>query len=178
MPTARGTLLRTYLLGETSLIVVWCTPLGLVKTVAKGAKKPKSPFFGQLDLFFDCEISWSESKSSDLHSLKSALMLNSRLGLRSHYNKLRTASYYSKLLLSVLEPDLPCPEAHNLLERALLYLEQNVPKPVALTHFEKELAKIQGIYTPSISAHILLENHFGKLPAIRNDLLATLKASI
>ncbi|HXA44461.1 MAG TPA: recombination protein O N-terminal domain-containing protein, partial [Candidatus Angelobacter sp.] len=50
---ATGIILRTRPLTETSLIVHWLTPdLGRLATVAKGARRPKSPFAGRLDLFY------------------------------------------------------------------------------------------------------------------------------
>ena len=52
--TAHGIILRTRPLTETSLIVHWLTAdHGRLSTVAKGAKRPKSPFRGKLDLFFE-----------------------------------------------------------------------------------------------------------------------------
>jgi DNA repair protein RecO (recombination protein O) len=52
MDKAHGIVIRLTKLTETSLIVHWCTrEAGLLKTVAKGARRPKSPFAGKLDLF-------------------------------------------------------------------------------------------------------------------------------
>ena len=66
--TATGIILRTRPLTETSLIVHWLTPdFGRLATVAKGARRPKSPFAGQLDLFYAADFSFSRSRSSDLH---------------------------------------------------------------------------------------------------------------
>jgi hypothetical protein len=46
-----GIILRTRPLTETSLIVHWLTPeFGRMATVAKGARRAKSPFRGKLDL--------------------------------------------------------------------------------------------------------------------------------
>ena len=48
---AYGTVLRLTKLGDTSWIVHWCTAeFGWIKTVAKGARTPRSPFAGKLDL--------------------------------------------------------------------------------------------------------------------------------
>ncbi|MGZ4965246.1 MAG: DNA repair protein RecO, partial [Limisphaerales bacterium] len=70
---ARGIVLRTRPLTDTSLIVNWLTPdLGRVATVAKGARGPKSSFRGQMDLFYLCDFSFVRSKRSDLHTLREA----------------------------------------------------------------------------------------------------------
>src|SRR5258706_432091 len=49
---AQGIALRVYPLTETSLIIRWLTrEIGRISTVAKGARRAKSPFRGKLDLF-------------------------------------------------------------------------------------------------------------------------------
>ncbi len=69
--TATGIILRTRPLTETSLILHWLTPdFGRLATVAKGARRPKSPFAGRLDLFYAADFSFSRSRSSDLHNLR------------------------------------------------------------------------------------------------------------
>ena len=69
--TATGLVLRTRPLTETSLIVHWLTPgLGRLATVAKGARRPKSPFRGKLDLFYLADFSFSRSRRSELHTLR------------------------------------------------------------------------------------------------------------
>ena len=83
---AHGTLIRRSLLTETSLIVHWCThENGIVKTVAKGARRPKSPFAGKLDLFFLCEVEIHPARNGDLHILKDLKIERARLGLRRSY---------------------------------------------------------------------------------------------
>src|SRR5262249_46654776 len=63
-------LLRKRKFSDTSLIVSWCTEaFGCVQTMAKGARRQKSPFAGKLDLFFEAEISIVRSRKSDLHML-------------------------------------------------------------------------------------------------------------
>ena len=69
--TATGLILRTRPLTETSLIIHWLTPtFGRLATVAKGARRPKSPFLGRLDLFYEADFSFSRSRRSDLHILR------------------------------------------------------------------------------------------------------------
>ena len=63
---ATGIILRTRLLTDTSLIVHWLTPdLGRLATVAKGARRPKSPFRGKLDLFYEADFSFARSRRSE-----------------------------------------------------------------------------------------------------------------
>ncbi len=65
MESTSAILLRKRKLSDTSLIVHWCTEsLGCIQTVAKGARRAKSPFAGKLDLFFEAEIQVAASKRS------------------------------------------------------------------------------------------------------------------
>jgi len=42
---------------NTSRVVVWLTrDHGKLATLVKGAQRPKSPFLGQFDLFYTCEL--------------------------------------------------------------------------------------------------------------------------
>src|SRR5207245_9178879 len=75
--TTRGILLRRRKLSDTSLIVSWCTnSLGIINTVARGARQPRSPFRGQLDLFFEAELSIAKSRKSNLHTLREVVVAN------------------------------------------------------------------------------------------------------
>src|SRR5438876_6348436 len=66
---ARGIVLRLYPLTETSLIIQWLTPnFGRLATVAKGARRSKSPFRGKLDLFYLAEFTFNRSRRSELHT--------------------------------------------------------------------------------------------------------------
>ena len=85
-----GVILRVRPLTETSLIVHWLTPdLGRVATVAKGARRPKSPFRGKLDLFYEADFSFQRSRRSELHNLREVVLREthrpfaSRTGIRA-----------------------------------------------------------------------------------------------
>jgi len=59
---SRGVVLRIRPLTETSLIVHWLTAdCGRLATVAKGARRAKSPFRGKLDLFYEAELSFQRA---------------------------------------------------------------------------------------------------------------------
>ena len=68
---AHGIILRTRPLTDSSLIVQWLTAeYGRVSTVAKGARRPKSPYLGKLDLFYEAEFTVQRSRRSTLHNLR------------------------------------------------------------------------------------------------------------
>lgn len=168
---ARGTLIRRSPLTETSLIVHWCThENGIVKTVAKGARRPKSPFAGKLDLFYLCEIEVHPAKKGDLHILKELKLERPRLGLRKNYLQTLAASYFVKLVDRVSEPETPLPEIADLLDRGLNFLEENDADWRAVNHFEKQLAQFLGVVEPGVEPIRSLGDIFGKMPDQRGEL--------
>ena len=101
---ARGIVLRTRPLTDTSLIVNWLTPdHGRLSTVAKGARGPKSPFRGQLDLFYLCDFSFVRSKRSDLHTLREAKALDTHADLRRDLAYVQQLSYCATLIEQTTE---------------------------------------------------------------------------
>lgn len=182
METTAALLLRKTKLTETSLIVTWLTAEhGLVKTVAKGARRPKSPFAGRLDLFFTCEIAVVRSARSDLHALREVAVRDPREGLRASYARTRTAAYFVELIELTTEADQPAPEAFDLLRRALGYLATNEPSRRAVLHFESQLARLLGVLGEN-NAHVEPATAIARLaghdlPADRGKLLKSLRSA-
>lgn len=172
MEKSPATLLRRYPLGETSLIIHWCTTThGLVKTVAKGARTPKSPFAGTLDIFVDAEIAWSPSRKSDLHHLREAGLLAPRLGLRTRWPRTLAASYFVALVELVAERETPIADLHHLLQRALDWLADHEPSPAAVRRFEDRIAALLGIAPPGGAGAAAILHTFHRLPPQRASLI-------
>jgi len=171
-------LLRKRKFSDTSLIVSWCTQsLGCVQTIAKGARRQKSPFAGKLDLFFEAEISIVRSRKSDLHTLTEVVLKNPFVGIRSNYLRTQSAAYFVELIEICTERDHREPELFGLLRRAFGYLDANDPTARAVAHFETELACIAGVHNQTrlkADPAFALGNLFGRLPLSRTPLLKTL----
>ena len=175
METTVAILLRRTRFSDSSLIVTWLTvDFGKLKTVAKGALRPKSAFAGVLDLFFECELSFVRSGRSEIHTLREVALRNPFEGLRKDYGRVELASYFVELLELMTEPEHPVPELHDLLRRALGYLEGNTPSLKVLLHFEGELARLLGIHTEG-SAAMALSRAVPRLPDSRRALVAKLQ---
>src|SRR5216110_1288769 len=178
MESTEAILLRKRKFSDTSLIVSWCTEsLGCVQTIAKGARRPKSPFAGKLDLFFEAEISIVRSRKTDLHTLAEVVLKNPFAGIRSNYLRTQTAAYFVELIEICTERDHREPELFALMRRAFGYLNANDPTSRSLVHFEAELARIAGVHdTKKLKADpaFALGNLFGRLPLSRTPLLKTL----
>ena len=175
MDVTPAILLRKTKLSETSLILTWLTLAhGKLKTVAKGARQPKSRFAGRLDLFFECEMHFAHSRKSDLHTLREVALTNPHEGLRCDYTRVTLGAYFVELIDLVTEPEHADPGLYDLLQRALRYLNENPASLLALEHFEKELARIQGITHPQVSAAVAIGRTYHKLPITRRDLVKKL----
>jgi len=125
-----GFILRTRPLTDTSLIVHWLTPdLGRVATVAKGARRPKSPFAGKLDLFYRCDLSFSRSRSSDLHTLREVSLRETHSALRRNLASLQQAAYAVALLEQTTETETPLPGLYPLFNDWLQHLASAPPAP-------------------------------------------------
>ncbi|HEU0273092.1 MAG TPA: DNA repair protein RecO [Candidatus Udaeobacter sp.] len=178
METTTAILLRRRKFSDTTLIISWCTEsFGCIQTIAKGARRPKSPFAGKLDLFFESEISIVRSRKSDLHTLTEVVLKNPFAGIRSNYLRTQTAAYFVELIEICTERDHREPELFALLHRAFGYLDLNDPTIRAVSHFETELARIAGVHDEKklkVDSAFALGNLFGRLPFSRTPLLKTL----
>lgn len=180
MQKSPAILLRRTKLTDTSLIVTWCTQShGIIKTVAKGALRPKSPFAGRLDLFFSAEIIWIQSRKSDLHTLGDAHLIDPRLGIRRSYVQTLAAGYFCDCLSQAAETDTPINDLYDLLHRALDFLASQDATAKAIHHFERQLAIALGIaetYPDTIPAashqriYRALGDHLPRIPKQRIEL--------
>ena len=150
-----GIILRIRLLTDTSLIVQWMTPdLGRIATVAKGARRPKSPLAGKLDLFFLAELSFQRSRRSDLHTLREIALRETTALLRHDLQYLRQASYAAQLIEQTTETETPIPNIFSLMLDFLRFLPQLPAQPLAIFAFELKLLTELGL-GPDPAAHPL-----------------------
>jgi len=144
--SATGIILRTRPLTDTSLIVHWLTPdFGRIATVAKGARRLKSPFRGKLDLFYLADFSFSRSRHSDLHILREVGLREMRGPLRENLARLRQAAYAAAFIEQATETETPLPAVFELLRGFLEYLCRQRPVPQAVFAFELKLLHELGL---------------------------------
>ncbi len=169
---SQAILTRLTRLSDTSLIAHWFTEdHGLVKTAAKGARRPNSPFAGKLDLFFGGEIAYAKAARGELHSLREVVIRDWREGLRRDYPVTLLASYFCQLLELAVEPEHPEPLLYDLLRRALDHVATQPPSYRALRHFESELARLLGVTHDLAPPEVCLRNALGSLPASRKQVV-------
>jgi DNA repair protein RecO (recombination protein O) len=141
-----GIILRTRPLTETSLIVHWLTAdAGRIATVAKGARRAKSPFAGRLDIFFDAALSFQRQRHGDLHSLREVGVLRVRDPIRRNFAALEQASYFVRLIEQTTEVETPLPAIFDLMTAALDALPAAGSNPVTVFAFEVKLLSELGL---------------------------------
>jgi DNA repair protein RecO (recombination protein O) len=147
-----GIILRTHPLTETSLIINWLTfDLGRVATVAKGARRPKSPLRGKLDLFYLADFSFAPSRRSSLHILRELSLRNTNSGLRFDLAYLQQASYCATLIEQTTETETPLGGIANLFAGLLHDLPQRPPHASTVFAFEMKLWRELGL-SPDIQS--------------------------
>ena len=147
-----GLILRTRPLTETSLIVHWVTrDFGRLATVAKGARRPKSPFQGKLDLFYLAELSFLRSRRSELHTLREIVLRETHPALRTDLESLQQAAYCAALIEQATECETPLTEVFQLLENLLKQLAAPSAPPRTIFTFEIKLLAELGLQ-PDLAA--------------------------
>ncbi len=144
--SATGIILRTRPLTETSLIVLWLTPnFGRISTVAKGARRPKSPSLGKLDLFYEADFTFSRSRRSELHPLREVSLRETHPALRQELGYLQQASYCAALIQQATETETPLAAAFELLRGLLDHLPEQSVQPQTIFAFELKLLNEFGL---------------------------------
>jgi DNA repair protein RecO (recombination protein O) len=137
---ATGVILRTRPLTDTSLIVHWLTAgLGRLATVAKGARRDRSPFRGQLDLFYVADLSFARSRRSELHILREVKLMETHPGLRRDLALLQQASYCALLIEQTTETEAPLGALFDQFTRLLAALPKQPARPQTIFAFEMKL---------------------------------------
>jgi DNA repair protein RecO (recombination protein O) len=144
--SATGIVLRTRPLTETSLIVHWLTPnFGRIATVAKGARRHKSPFLGKFDLFYLADFSFSRSRSSDLHTLREVNLRETHSAIRKKILSLQQAAYATAFVEQATEMETPLPAVYQLMREFLDCLCKEKSAPQIVFAFELKLLRELGL---------------------------------
>ena len=131
---------RSY--GETSIIAdVFTQKSGKISVIAKGAKKPKSKFFGYLVPFQKLKITYSgRSELKTLTSIDRDLASNSNTFSKVSYSLL----YINELLMKLLPKDAKHEELFVLYDEFLKKINKNNNLEISLRHFELDLLDMLG----------------------------------
>jgi len=118
---------------------------GKIATIIKGAHRRRSPFVGQVDLFYTCELLVYLRVFRGLHIVKECAPLKPRTPLRSRWRSTACASYFTELVARISPQYAPHPELFRLLDMALDYFADQSALELGLFWFELKLMTVMGL---------------------------------
>lgn len=145
-----GLVLKSYGLSEADKIVVFLTQEhGLVRGVAKGAKRMKSKFGGSLEPFSIVRLTYFQKEDRELVSIQQSEIIKSFFEIAVQPNTFQKFAYLVELLSDFAPPSDP---NERLYRMAKVCLETSDEHPEKLSqmifYFELWLLKLGG-YLPS-----------------------------
>lgn len=142
--------LRVVDFSETSCVVTLFTEhCGRITALAKGARRPKGPFEGALDLLASCNVVFLR-KSADALDLLTEAKLERRFRAASRsLARLYAGLYLAELLLAWTESADPHPQLFQLADQCLRQLDDEGPVPQMVIHFEVRGLQLLGLF-PSL----------------------------
>jgi len=168
--------LRTAPVSNTSRMVTWLTAdHGKIATLIKGAQRPKSPFLGQVDLFYTCELLFYVHARQHVHIARECCALRRRDALRADWAAAAAASYCADVLMRVTLYEAPQPALFALLELALDHLAAEGAGEPFVYWFELKLLAALGLQ-PRLDA--CLDCGAALLPAARPPVFAVARGGL
>lgn len=150
---SEGLVLRSYRLAEADqIVVVFTRDHGIIRGVAKGARRLKSRFGSTLELFSTVNISFFQKEERELVSIQHAELVRSRFEMAADPEHLHTFSYLSDLLVSTAPPHDPSVKLYRMAAACLDAAPMNRIELSALqVYFEMWVLRLGG-YLPDWAA--------------------------
>ncbi|MCH8909951.1 MAG: DNA repair protein RecO [Chloroflexi bacterium] len=147
--TTDGVVVRVIDLGEADRIITLVTPVhGLIRGVAKAARKPGSKLGGHLDLLRHVSVSVRETRT--LYGLSQVSTVNGFRGLRDDLDRFSRASYISEMAERFSVEGGANQPLFRLLVQVLGSLEKAVNPEMVTRYFEMRLLQLSG-FAPELS---------------------------
>ena len=144
--------LRSYNLSEADRIVVLYThDHGLIRAVAKGARRLRSKFGSSLEPFCEARIEYFQKDDRELVSLQNADLIQSSFAAASQPELLTTFSHFADLLVAFAPPHDPNKVLYRMI-RACILVRPNGPgeHEAIKLYFETWIMRLGG-YLPDWS---------------------------
>ncbi|TWU47216.1 DNA repair protein RecO [Rubripirellula tenax] len=137
--------LRTIEFSETSLIVTLLThDFGRVSAIAKGARRPKGPFEGALDLLAVCRVVVHRKTSDTLDLLTEAKLHRRFRGAEKSLERLYAGYYVAELLRLMTDEHDPHPEVYDLAIQSLQQIDGCGDVASTLLFFDAQILRLLG----------------------------------
>lgn len=139
MVKSDGIILKVIEYSETSNIVtVWTREYGKLSLIAKGSRRPKSPFESALDLLAFCRLVFLQKPNQAMGILTEAKLERRFRNRRGRLEWLYAGYYIAELLKSFLEEGEPNPWLFDLTNQTLSDLDQPVNPASGMAALERE----------------------------------------
>lgn len=142
--------LRTYKLAEADKIVICLTrAAGIIRGVARGARRLKSRYGASLEPFTLIALSYFEKEGRDLVTLNRAEILSSHFHLARRPEAIAALEYMGELALEFAPPHEPDEKLFRMVRAcaAALADPQDPPDPAAiLRYYETWMLKLAGFW--------------------------------
>jgi len=113
-------ILRSYSLSDADKIAVFLTrSFGIVKGVAKGAKKLKSRYGSSLEPFTSVDLTYFLKDEHELASIRDIEIRQSLFGTSTQPEILKTLSYFGKLLIEFVPQNEPSEKIYRMVSACL-----------------------------------------------------------
>jgi DNA repair protein RecO (recombination protein O) len=145
--------LRTYNLAEADKIVICLTrKAGLVRAVARGARRLKSKYGAGLEPYTLLALSFYEKEGRELVSIREAEIVRSYFHLCAQAETMAALAYMGELVLQFAPPHEPNEKLYRMVSACLEALAQAPDGVQAVTrYFEVWLLKLAG-FLPNLKA--------------------------
>ena len=146
--TTDAIVLRSYNLAESDRIVLFLTrSSGLVRAVAKGARRMKSRFGAALEPFTLIKLSFHERENRDLVTISTAEILKSNFNLSSNFDSAEVLAYMGELVAEFAPPHETDERLFRMLTACVEALAQQSGSERSLTrYFEIWLLRLAGLF--------------------------------
>jgi len=137
--------IRTVDFSETSSIVTFFTrDFGKLSTLAKGARRKKSPFESALDLLARCRIVFLHKKSQAMDLLTEAKLERRFRSASTDLERLYAGFYVAEILSALTDQADPFPELYDIAAETIVQLDTDGTVPEILLRFELSALRILG----------------------------------
>ncbi len=145
MDPATAIVLRTIEFSETSLIVTLLTrEFGRLSALAKGARRPKGPFEGSLDLLSVCRVVVIRKSSDTLDLLTEAKLQRRFRGAERSLERLYGGYYVAEMLRLLTDDHDPHPDVYDLALQTLHQIDGSGDVASSLAYFDLQALRMLG----------------------------------
>jgi len=160
-----GIVIRMVEFSETSLIVTLFTRVfGRVSAIAKGARRPKGPFEGAIDLLGICHCELLHKSNDSLDILTEAKLARRFRGAQKTLPRLYCGYYIAEMLNRWTNDDDPHPDLYDLSVATIERIDGTGDPIMAVTYFDARALRMLG-HSPATSACVTCGDAVDRSPA-------------